>query len=64
MTPAQVVLVQASFAKLWLIKQATAGLFHDRRFEIDPTTPPLFARPDMVLHGQTLMATPGFVWRD
>ena len=63
MTPDQVALVQDSFAKVLPIKEAAAGLFYGRLFEIDPTTPPLFARPDMVLQGQTLMATPGFVWR-
>jgi hemoglobin-like flavoprotein len=61
MTPVQVALVQDSFAKVVPIKEAAAGLFYGRLFEIDPATPPLFARSDLALQGQKLMATLAFV---
>ena len=61
MTPDQVALVQDSFAKVVPIKEAAAGLFYNRLFEIDPTTPPLFAQSDRTLQGQKLMATLGSV---
>ncbi|MFZ4407929.1 MAG: globin family protein [Paracraurococcus sp.] len=61
MTPTQVTLVQDSFAKVVPIKEAAAGLFYNRLFEIDPGTRPLFAHSDMAAQGQKLMATLGFV---
>jgi nitric oxide dioxygenase len=57
MTPAQVTLVQDSFAKVVPIKDAAAGLFYGRLFETDPSTKPLFAKADMAEQGQKLMAT-------
>ncbi|MBK1659620.1 globin family protein [Paracraurococcus ruber] len=57
MTPAQVALVQESFAKVVPIKEAAANLFYTRLFEIDPGTRPLFARSDMGQQGAKLMAT-------
>jgi nitric oxide dioxygenase len=61
MTPAQVTLVQDSFAKVAPIKEAAAGLFYGRLFEIAPGTRPLFGTADMAAQGQKLMATLGFV---
>ena len=61
MTPAQVALVQDSFAKVMPIRNAAAGLFYGRLFELDPATKPLFAKADMAEQGQKLMATLGMV---
>ena len=56
MTPAQIALVQASFAKVVPIRDVAADLFYNRLFEIDPATRPLFARADMAEQGRKLMA--------
>jgi len=57
MTPAQVALVQDSFANVVPIKAAAADLFYNRLFETDPSTKPLFASADMGAQGEKLMAT-------
>ncbi|WP_424814835.1 globin family protein [Roseococcus sp. YIM B11640] len=56
MTPDQVTLVQESFKKVVPIKEKAAELFYGRLFATDPTTAPLFAKSDMLLQGQKLMA--------
>ncbi|QJE74945.1 hemin receptor [Aerophototrophica crusticola] len=56
MTPEQVKLVQASFAKVVPIKEQAAALFYGKLFELDPALKPLF-REDMVIQGQKLMAS-------
>jgi hemoglobin-like flavoprotein len=61
MTPEQVALVQASFQQVIPIAQQAAALFYGRLFEIDPSTPPLFAGSDMAEQGKKLMATLGYV---
>jgi nitric oxide dioxygenase len=55
MTPQQIALVRASFAKVVPIKEEAAALFYDRLFAIDPSTRPLF-RGDMKSQGVKLMA--------
>lgn len=42
MTPAQTVIVQATWKQVLPIADTAADLFYDRLFEIDPTTRPLF----------------------
>jgi hemoglobin-like flavoprotein len=56
MTPAQVELIQGSFAKVAPISEQAAALFYGRLFEIAPETRPLF-RGDMDEQGRKLMAT-------
>ena len=56
MTPAQVKLVQDSFAKVAPISEQAAALFYGRLFEIAPEVKPLF-RGDMAEQGRKLMAT-------
>ena len=56
MTPAQVELVQDSFAKVAPISEQAAALFYGRLFEIAPEVRPLF-RGDMAEQGRKLMAT-------
>ncbi|MBS0232276.1 MAG: hemin receptor [Proteobacteria bacterium] len=60
MTPHQIVLVQASFAKVALIADAAAKLFYDRLFEIAPEVKPMF-KGDIGEQGRKLMATLGIV---
>lgn len=60
MTPTQIDLVQASFAKVAPIADTAAGLFYGRLFEIAPEVKPLF-KGDMTTQGQKLMATLGVV---
>jgi nitric oxide dioxygenase len=55
MTPQQIALVRASFAKVVPIKEEAAALFYARLFAIDPSTRPLF-RGDMKSQGVKLMA--------
>jgi hemoglobin-like flavoprotein len=55
MTPQQVELVQASFAKVVPIAEQAAALFYGRLFETAPETRALF-RGDMDAQGQKLMA--------
>jgi hemoglobin-like flavoprotein len=54
MTPQQVALVQASFAKVAPIAEQAAALFYGRLFETAPETRALF-RGDMGVQGQKLM---------
>jgi nitric oxide dioxygenase len=56
MTPAQVKLIQDSFAKVVPISEQAAGMFYGRLFEIAPETKPLF-KGDMKEQGRKLMAT-------
>ena len=55
MTPAQIQLVQTSFAKVAPIATAAADLFYARLFEIDPSLKPLF-KGDLKRQGQMLMS--------
>lgn len=55
MTPAQIQLVQTSFAKVAPIATAAADLFYARLFEIDPSLKPLF-KGDLRRQGQMLMS--------
>jgi hemoglobin-like flavoprotein len=56
MTPAQVTLVQQSFAKVVPISADAAALFYGRLFETAPETRALF-KGDMAEQGRKLMAT-------
>jgi hemoglobin-like flavoprotein len=56
MTPEQVALIQASFAKVAPISEPAAELFYGRLFETAPALTPLF-RGDMKEQGRKLMAT-------
>jgi hemoglobin-like flavoprotein len=56
MTPEQVALIQASFAKVAPISEPAAELFYGRLFETAPALKPLF-RGDMKEQGRKLMAT-------
>ncbi len=56
MTPSQVALVQASFAKVAPIADAAASLFYGRLFEIAPEVRPMF-KSDISEQGRKLMAT-------
>ncbi len=56
MTPAQVELVQDSFAKVAPISEQAAALFYGRLFDIAPEVEPLF-KGDMTEQGRKLMAT-------
>jgi nitric oxide dioxygenase len=59
-TPAQIDLVQSSFAKVVPIAETAAGLFYGRLFEIAPEVKPLFSG-DMKEQGRKLMTTLGVV---
>ncbi len=54
MTPQQVALVQASFAKVAPIAEQAAALFYGRLFETAPETQALF-HGDMTIQGRKLM---------
>jgi nitric oxide dioxygenase len=56
MTPADIELIQQSFARLVPISDKAAALFYDRLFEVAPEVKPLF-RGDMTGQGRKLMAT-------
>jgi hemoglobin-like flavoprotein len=56
MTPAQITLVQESFAKIALISEQAAGMFYDRLFEVAPTVKAMFPA-DMTEQRKKLMAT-------
>ena len=56
MTPSQVALVQASFAKVAPIADAAASLFYGRLFEIAPDVRPMF-KSDISEQGRKLMST-------
>lgn len=55
MTPAQIQLVQDSFAKVAPIAPVAADLFYARLFEIDPSLKPLF-KGDLKRQGAMLMS--------
>ncbi len=54
MTPRQVRIVQATWARVLPIKETAARLFYDRLFELDPSLKPMF-RGDMHEQGEKLM---------
>jgi hemoglobin-like flavoprotein len=56
MTPAQITLVQESFAKVAPISEQAAGMFYDRLFEVAPTVKAMFPA-DMTEQRKKLMAT-------
>ena len=56
MTPAQVTLVQQSFAKIAPIADQAAAMFYDRLFEVAPQVKAMFP-PDMTEQRRKLMAT-------
>jgi nitric oxide dioxygenase len=56
MSPAEIDLIQTSFAKVAPIADTAAGLFYSRLFEIAPEVKPLFADADMKAQGRKLMA--------
>jgi hemoglobin-like flavoprotein len=58
MTPEQIAMVRASFAQVVPIKEAAAGLFYGRLFELDPSLKPLF-KGEMKEQGIKLMAMIG-----
>ena len=60
MTPDQISLIQASFAKVAPISEQAAAMFYGRLFEIAPEVKPLF-RGDMTEQGRKLMAMLGVV---
>lgn len=62
MKPAQVELVQKTFADVAPIAEAAAALFYGRLFEIAPEVKPLF-KNDITEQGRKLMATLGVVVR-
>jgi hemoglobin-like flavoprotein len=55
MTPDEITKVRTSFAKVVPIKDAAAGLFYGRLFELDPSLKPLF-KGDIKEQGAKLMA--------
>ncbi len=58
MTPEQVKLVKSTWSQVSPIREAAAGLFYQRLFELDPTVRGLF-RGDMKEQGHKLMAMIG-----
>lgn len=60
MTPNDIDLVQASFARVVPIREQAAALFYARLFEIAPEVRPLF-KGDMPEQGRKLMTTLGVV---
>lgn len=54
MTPEQIALIQASWAKVVPIQGAAAEIFYNKLFELDPTVKPLF-KGDMREQGRKLM---------
>lgn len=58
MTPEQIALVRTSFAQVVPIREAAAGLFYGRLFELDPSLKPLF-KGDLKEQGIKLMAMIG-----
>jgi nitric oxide dioxygenase len=55
LTPAQVALVQDSFAKVVPMQEAAAALFIIASSRSNPSMKPLFAKADMAAQGQKLM---------
>lgn len=60
MTPAQVTLIQDSFARVAPVADSAASVFYARLFTIAPQVEPLF-KADMTEQGAKLMATLGAV---
>ena len=60
MNPAQIKLVQESFAKVAPISETAAGLFYNRLFEVAPQVKAMFPS-DMTEQRKKLMATLAFV---
>lgn len=58
MTPEQIAMVRASFAQVVPIREAAAGLFYGRLFELDPSLKPLF-KGNLKEQGIKLMAMIG-----
>lgn len=58
MTPEQIALVRTSFAQVVPIREAAAGLFYGRLFELDTSLKPLF-KGDLKEQGVKLMAMIG-----
>src|SRR5262249_24383063 len=58
MTPEQIQLVRASFAKVVPIAEPAAAMFYDRLFALDPSLRPLF-KGDMTEQGRKLMTMIG-----
>jgi hemoglobin-like flavoprotein len=56
-TPNQINLIRASWAKVEPIADTAAGLFYGRLFDLDPTIRPLFAHADIDKQGKVLMQT-------
>jgi nitric oxide dioxygenase len=54
MTPAQITLIQSSWAKVVPIQETAAELFYNKLFELDPAVKPLF-KGDMKEQGRKLM---------
>lgn len=54
MTPGKIALVRGSWQKVLPIKEAAAGLFYGRLFELDPSLRPMF-KGDMAEQGRKLM---------
>jgi nitric oxide dioxygenase len=57
MTPTQVELIRASWAKVEPITDTAAALFYGRLFELDPRARALFRRTDLAAQGKVLMQT-------
>lgn len=56
MTPAEVNLVKRTWSRVVPIKDAAAGLFYNKLFEMDPAVRPMF-KGDLAEQGTKLMAT-------
>lgn len=61
MTPAQISLVETSFAMVAPLATPAAAAFYERLFELDPALRPLFRNADLVVQGRKLMQAIGFV---
>jgi len=60
MTPAQIDMIQASFAKVAPIAETAADIFYTRLFEVAPEVKPMF-KGDIKEQGKKLMTTLGVV---
>lgn len=56
MTPAEVNLIKRTWSRVVPIKEAAAGLFYGKLFELDPSVKPMF-KGDIKEQGAKLMAT-------
>jgi nitric oxide dioxygenase len=57
MTPAQILLVQATFQQVVPIREQAAQIFYNRLFQLDPSLRALFAATDLRRQGAKLMAS-------